>query len=433
MFPPDAPQIERRAYRYELRPTARQRAGLERMANARRFAYNWGLDRWREHYSEHAETIPFKQLLRELTQLKRQHGCRWLAEVDSQLLQQALFDLREAYRNFFARRKGYPSFKSKRRDQQRFRIPQRVVLRKDRVYVPKIGWVRARVSRPVHGETKSATFKRDAAGKWFVSLVNEFEVDQRAQALDPLRAIGIDLGVRDLLVASDGTRVRSPRFARKGQRRLARAHRDLSRKRRGSRNRAKARLRLARAYRRTANQRQDFLHKLTTELVERHDFIAIEDLGVAGLARTKLAGALLDSGLSEFRRQLTYKARWEGKSVLIVDRFFPSSKRCSACGEVNRKLTPRMRQWACPCGAVHDRDLNAARNLRAAAMRELVAVGRTDTENASGVCVRPPMGAANVEAGISMRRERQHAGALAKPGAGLEPATPALPWPCSTN
>lgn len=161
--------MELRAYRFRLDPTQAQRASLERMAGARRFAYNWGLARWREYHAEQNRTISFKQLLRELTALKREPDYRWLSEIDSQLLQQALFDLRQAYRNFFERRARYPRFKSRKHDPQRFRIPQRVRLDAAGVSVPKIGRIRARVTRPPTGVIKSATFKRDPTGKWFVS------------------------------------------------------------------------------------------------------------------------------------------------------------------------------------------------------------------------------------------------------------------------
>lgn len=389
-----------RADKFLLRPTAAQRDRLERMGHARRFAYNWGLERWRAYHAENGETISFKQLLRELTGLKREPELGWLRETDSQALQQALFDLRRAYTNFFERRARYPRFKARKRDQQRFRIPQRVKVKGDRIYIPKVGWVKALISRPVNGPTKSATFKRDATGKWFVSLVSEFGLTPSPQPIGGLKsAIGIDLGVRDLIVLSDGKRVAAPRFAKRAERRIKRAHRSLSRTRPGSRNRTKARLRLARTHQRTVNQRKDFLHKQTTRIVRNHDLIAIEDLGVTGLARTKLARAVLDCAPHELRRQLTYKAHWRGKQLVVVNRWFPSSKLCGACGAINKDLVPRTRTWTCRCGAIHDRDLNAARNLRDEALAS-VAAGRADTNNACGASVGPPTEAAGEEAGI---------------------------------
>ncbi|MGI9019104.1 MAG: RNA-guided endonuclease InsQ/TnpB family protein [Solirubrobacterales bacterium] len=387
----------RRAYQFELRPTAGQLVALERMANARRFAYNWGLARWRAFHEETGGTIKLRALMRELTRLKRRPHGAWLREVDSQLLQQALFDLRQAYRNFFERRAGYPRFKSRKDDPQRFRIPQRVQVRGSRVYVPKVGWVRARISRDLPDEFKSATFKRDATGKWFVALVEQFECPPPPRLPTRPRVVGVDLGIHEFAVLSTGERIAHPRFERGASRRMRQAHRAVTRKRPGSRNRERARVRLSRLYRRTANQRQDFLHKLSTRLVATHDVVAIEDLCVTGLARTKLARAVGDSGFREFRRQLEYKAEWNGKRIHTVDRFFPSSKLCGECGVVNHDLSRTDRTWICSCGAVLDRDLNAANNLRESA---LVAAGRTDTENACGARVRPPTEAVGDEAGI---------------------------------
>jgi IS605 OrfB family transposase len=193
-----------------------------------------------------------------------------------------------------------------------------------------------------------------------------------------------------------GAPLRSP-----GRATASTRHRHLSRKRPGSHNRAKAQQALARRYQRTANRRRDFLHKLTTSIVSAHDVICVEDLGVAGLAKTKLGRAVHDVGLGEILRQLQYKGDWNAKLMVEVDRFFPSSKLCSECGARNSDLMPRQRSWFCRCGAHHDRDINAARNILSEGLRELVAVGHTDTENARGGRVRLPMGAAATEAGIT--------------------------------
>lgn len=401
----------KRSYRYRLRPTRRQEVALERAGHARRFVYNWALERSRAHFAATGRGITLKQQCRDLTRLKKHPDHAWLREVDSQALQQPIFDLRRAYVAFFERRSRHPRFRSRKSDQLRFRIPQRIRLEGERVYVPSVGWVRLRLSRPVVGEIKSATFKRDHAGAWFVALVAEAPtpppcpVPVRAE-----RAVGIDLGVVEFAVLSDGRRVESPRFWRKSRGRLRRRHRELSRKQRGSRNRLRARQRLAREYAKTRNRRFDFLHKLSSELIDGNDLICIEDLGVSGLARTKLARAIHDSGFREFRRQLEYKARWHGKHVIPVPRFFPSSKLCNRCGVVNRDLSPRERTWQCDCGEIHDRDLNAARNIVDFGLRR-VAVGPTDTVNACEADVRLPTGAAGDEAGIRSA-EGQHASAL---------------------
>jgi putative transposase len=389
-----------KAFRYQLRPTRRQESLLLRAAGARRFAYNWALERWLVEYRETGSTIRMARLMRELTTLKRRREYAWMREVDSQLLQQAILDVRSAFRAFFERRSGFPRFRSRKTSRQTFRIPQRVRIEGNRVVVPKIGRVRLHLSRPVRGVTKSATFTRDGTGRWWVSLVAEVEVPEPV-AGSPIRPVGIDLGVVDLAMLSTGERVPRPRPDDGLARRLRRARRAMSRKRPQSRNRTRARRTVARLERRVANRRRDFLHKLTTRLVAEHDVIFLEDLGLQGLARTKLSRALFDASLGEFRRQCEYKALWRGTRCVAVDRFFPSSRTCATCGAVNASLAPKERVWRCRCGTVHDRDLNAARNLLTEGLRQLVAVGHTDTENARGARVSLHTGAASAEARIA--------------------------------
>jgi len=388
-----------KAYRYRLEPTAAQRAALLRHAGARRWTYNWALAEWRAHFERTGRSIPRRALFSRLTALKRSPGYEWLREVDSQALQQAVRDVIRAYDNFFARRTGYPKFKSRKTDRPRFRIPQRVKLDEGRVFIPKVGWVRVRLSRQVDGKPQSATFKQDAYGHWFVSLVVRTQLPPKVPH-PPSKAVGIDLGIRDFAVLTDGRRVRSPRFEKQAGRRLRRLHRALARTERGSRGRRAARRRLARRYQRVADQRKDFLHKFTTDLTRQYDVICIEDLGVHGMARTKLARAVGDSAFSEFRRQLEYKTAWQGKSVVAIDRFFPSSKRCGACGEINITLQCSDRSWTCVCGVLHDRDRNAANNILERGLQELAAAGHADASNDRGARVSLPMEATGAEAVI---------------------------------
>ena len=207
---------------------------------------------------------------------------------------------------------------------------------------------------------------------------------------NPERVVGIDLGLKDFAVLSDGTRIAPPKFYRRAMKKLRKAQRELSRKQKGSKNRDKARHRLNRVHAKVRNQRQDWLHKLTTDLVTRYDGLCIEDLNLKGMARTKLSTSVLDAALGEFRRQLEYKAVWHRKHLAVIDRYFPSSRLCRECGTINTALTLSERVWACECGAVHDRDLNAAQNIRAEGIRRIpVAVGHTETQNAWGEGVRP--------------------------------------------
>lgn len=337
--------------------------------------------------------LRYVDLNKELTELKRRPGMEWLRDADSQSLQEALRDLDRAFRNFFEKRARFPRFKSRKRDAARFRIPQRVKVAGGEVYVPKVGWVRIRQSRDVTGPTKSATFRREADGHWYVSLTVEFEMPDVALPVpDPANVVGIDLGLIDFAILSDGSDpVPAPKFYREGQRKLRKAQRALSRRRIGSNRRSKAKRRLARVHRKIGNQRGDFLHKLTTKFVGDHDGLCIEDLSLKGLARTKLAKSFADASMGEFRRQLEYKSLWNRKHLVTIDRFYPSSRLCNGCGAINDRLSLSDREWVCDCGMVHDRDLNAARNIRDEGLR-MLAVGQTESQNARGRPVRLPNG-----------------------------------------
>lgn len=380
----------RKVYRFRMRPKKAQEASLYRMAGARRFIYNWSLDRRKGYYAEHGEGISRKQLSSEMTALKSQPDTLWLKEADSQMLQQALKDVDRAFEAFFKQRSRFPRFRSKKAGHFAFRIPQRVRIEDGKVYVPKIGWVRIRQSRKVEGSTKSATFKRDATGHWYVALTTEFEIPD-IEPPTPAHPVGVDLGLKDLFVLSDGGRVPAPRFSRRAARTLRRAQQDLSRKKPGSHRREKAKRRVARVHHKASNQRQDFIHKLTTDLAREYDCICIEDPSIKGMAKTKLSRSVLDASFGEFLRQVEYKTTWSFKRSIKIGRFFPSTKLCSDCGAVNPNLTLSDRTWSCDCGAQHDRDHNASRNILAEGLR-LLAAGQTESQNARGEPVSLPTG-----------------------------------------
>ncbi|NNJ13305.1 transposase [Chloroflexales bacterium ZM16-3] len=259
-------------YRYRLNPTVAQEILLNQFAGARRFVWNWALDRKKTHYQQTGGTLGFAALSAELTALKQQPGTAWLREMDSQSLQQVLRDLDSAYQHFFRRitrgekRKGFPRFKSRKTDTPRFRIPQRVKLHAESVSVPKIGMIRAVVHRPLEGVTKGATFKREPSGHWFVSLVTEQQAAPRTER--PVHShVDVDVGLKSLAVYSNGEMTPNPRWYRTQRRKLRRAQQALSRKVRGSHNRDKARVVVARLHQKIRNQRNDFLHKLSTVTV----------------------------------------------------------------------------------------------------------------------------------------------------------------------
>jgi len=383
--------ILQRAYRFRMRPNREQEQALFRQTGARRFVWNWTLARRKAYYAEHGVSIPAAQLSKELTVLKEQPGTVWLKEADSQALQQTLRDLDTAFRAFFEKRARFPRFKSRKRDTPCFRIPQRVKVHEGRVYVPKVGWVRIRQSQTIDGQTKSATFKRDACGHWHVTLTAAFEMPAAPEVFpDPANVVGIDTGLKDFAVFSqDAESIPAPKFFRQGERKLRKAQRSFCRRQPESNRKKKAKAHVARVHQKIARRRGDFLHKLSTRIVKRFAGMCIEDLNLKGLVRTKLARSFNDAAIGEFFRLLRYKAVWYGKRLIAIDRFFPSSKTCHACGAVNAALTLADRQWVCPaCGAVLDRDHNASLNIRDEGLR-LLAVGRTERLNAQGACVRP--------------------------------------------
>jgi putative transposase len=393
---------ERKVYKFRIEPTAEQAAALSRYAGARRFVFNWALARRQETFQQTCKSISWSDLSVELTELKTRPGFEWVKEIDSQLLQQALADCKKAFGNFFAKRASYPRFKSRKETRQSFRIPQRVKVEGGRVYLPKIGWIKFRQSQPVECPTKSTTFKRDACGRWFVTLVAEFDLPEREAPKVRLEGVvGGDVGLNRFLTLSDETEIDNPRFYRTAARKLRRAQRKLSRRKRWSRNRTKARFEVAKVHDLIANQRADFTHKLSFLLISNFLALGFESLNTRGLARTKLAKSVLDAAWGMFFRQAEYKGRWYNRHIVFVGRFFPSTKLCSECGCVKEDLTLSDREWDCPnCGVHHHRDKNAAKNLQREGFRILVAAGHAETQNACGASVRPAVQAVGVEARI---------------------------------
>jgi putative transposase len=382
--------IHQKTYRYRLLPTPKQEGWFRQCAGARRYVYNWALNRRLAHYKATGQNLTLTELCTELALLKQQPEMAWLRELNAQLLQQAIRDLDRAFRAFFAHRSGLPKFKCKKREWASFRIPQRITLVGDRLLVPKVGSVRLVLHRPLKGIPKSATFKQDATGAWYVTLVVHFRLpDAPLPAPNPSRTIGVDLGLKDLAVLSDGTRILAPKHYQQAERKVRRLQRQLSRCKRGSKNREQVRASLARQYQRVTNQRKDFLHKLTTSLVRRFDAICIEDLSVSGLGKTNLSKSIYDASWGQFRLLLTYKAQWQRKHLAVIGRFYPSSRLCRGCGAVNNTLTLSDRTWTCTCGLFHDRDVNAAGNIRHEGLRLILAGGTPERQNASRVLISP--------------------------------------------
>lgn len=358
--------------------------------------------------------LPDTELQRRvITEAKQTPERAWLSEVSSVVLIQALSDLHAAYRNFFAsatgKRKGpkvrEPRFRSRKDHRQAIRLTRNgFSLRPSgKLYLARIGEVTVRWSRELPSEPSSVTIVKDAAGRYFASFVVVTDPSEDVERLPPsdeYTETGIDLGLTHFAVLSDGTKVDSPKFLRRAERKLKRLQQDLSRKQKGSANRKKAALKVARAHAHVADARRDFHHKLSTTLIRENQAVHVEDLCVRGLGRTRLAKSVHDAGWGQFLRFLEYKAARYGRVFAAVERFAPTSQVCSACGVKDGPKPLKVRKWTCGgCGRTHDRDVNAARNVLTLG-KQLVAAGRAETLNACGDQVRPQPAAAQVcEAG----------------------------------
>jgi putative transposase len=357
--------IIQKAFRYRIYPNPAQQHLLAVQFGHARFAYNWALAKRQEYYKQHGEGLSYYDTAERLKHLKKDPERVWLKEADSQVLQQKLMDLDRAYVNFFEHRAKYPRFK-KRHGQQSIRYPQRFKFNGNRIFLPKVGWVKIVLHRALEGTPKNVTVSKTKSGEYYASVQCDMQVEQPVQT--DLPTVGIDLGLKHFAVLSTGEKIEHPQYLRQAEKRLARLQRRLSRKKKGSANRDKARLRVARQNETVARQRKDFLDKLSYRMVTEHGLVKIETLNVKGMVRNhSLAKSISDSGWGAFGRMCEYKAPWHGSALLRIGRFFPSSKVCHVCGLVNEGLTLADRVWTCEgCGTEHDRDHNAAINIKLA-------------------------------------------------------------------
>src|SRR3954470_257060 len=389
-------QQVKRAFKYRFYPTSEQATELTRTFGCVRYVYNWALQLRSEAYTLRGEKIGYPATDRALTALKASEEAAFLREVSSVPLQQALRHLQLAFQAFFEKRAKYPRFKSRKRSRSSATYTRAAFRwRGGELFLAKmseplaIAWSR-RLPEGAHPST--VTVSRDAAGRWFVSMLCEDVVT----AEEATGRIGMDAGVTSLLTLSTGEKITNPKQEKRERARLARAQRELSRKQKGSKNREKARVKVARVHVRIADRRRDHLHKVTTRLVQENQLIVIEDLTVRHMLKNrKLARAISDASWAELRSMLEYKCDSYGRELIAVDRWHPSSKACSACGLIRDRLPLNVRVWTCEgCGVTHDRDTNAARNLLAAGL----------AVSACGAGVRPqrkilPDGAVGGEAG----------------------------------
>ena len=373
----------KRAYKYRFYPTLEQAQELERTWGCVRVVYNKALNlRTRSWYDSH-KSVGYLETAKMLTKWRNSEELGFLSEVSIVPLQQSLRYLQTAFNNFWKKRSRYPRFKTRKKSTLSLEYSKSGFRIKDsEVYLAKmkkplsIAWSRECDLQSV----STITVKCDKAGRWFISLLCESQVSQKPVTG---KTIGIDLGVKDTVVLSDGRKLNPDKQAqKKNEERIKRRQRELSRKQKGSKNREKAKLKLSRAYARHTNTKRDWLHKTTTYLVDTYDILCIEDLNISDMSRkvsgkgkaakTGLNREILSNNLSEFRSILEYKSDWYGRECVAIDRFYPSSKRCSECGYINQELTLNDRRWVCSnCGAHHDRDINAAKNIKAAGLAVL--------------------------------------------------------------
>ncbi|GHJ44076.1 transposase [Catellatospora sp. TT07R-123] len=362
----------KRAFRYRFYPTDVQAALLSRTFGCVRKVYNLALAARTEAWTQRQERVGYGATSAMLTAWKATEELAYLNEVSSVPLQQTLRHLQTAFANYFAKRARYPRFKSKRRSRRsaeytasafRYRDGQLTLAKTTEPL--NIVWSRP---LPEGARPSTVTVSQDSAGRWWVSLLCDDPTVRPLPATD--RAVGIDVGIGHLLVLSTGEKIINPRHEQRDRKRLARAQRNLSRKAKGDgTNRAKARVKAARAHARISDRRRDHLHQLTTRLVRENQVLVIEDLSVCNMVKNRsLARAISDAAWRQLRTMLEYKTAWYGRQLIVVDRWFPSTRLCSACGTLADRMPLQVRSWTCRCGTTHDRDINAAKNILAAGL-----------------------------------------------------------------
>jgi putative transposase len=361
----------KRAFKFRFYPTEAQATELSRTFGCVRKVYNLALQARTEAWALRGERVGYEATSALLTAWKRTEELAFLAEVSSVPLQQALRHLQTAFCHFWAKRARFPRFKSRKKSRSSAEYTRSAFRWRDgTLTLAKMAEpLDIRWSRPLPADASpsTVTVSRDSAGRWFVSLLCEDPGVQRLSTTDAV--VGIDVGLDHLLVLSTGEKIGNPLHERRDRKALAKAQRALCRKQKGSSNRNRARVKVSRVHARIADRRTDYLHKITTRLVRENQTLVIEDLAVSNMVgNRRLARAISDAGWRQFRQLLEYKAGWYGRDVIAVDRWFPSSKLCSACGALAATMPLHLRTWTCGCGTTHDRDVNAARNILAAGL-----------------------------------------------------------------
>ena len=368
-----------KAYKYKLKTTVKQRKALLNHFGCCRYIYNWGLERKISQYKTDKKSLSYVALAKELTQLKKQEETKWLQKVAAESLQQSLKHLDAAFKRFFKEKKGFPNFKKRGCCKETCKFIQHLQIdfSLHRVKLPIIGWVNIRKNKQFDCEQcniKSMTASMDKCGTIYVSvLIETNEPCKPKTKVCRKTAVGIDMGIKDFVTLSNGIKYPNKRFLNAESKKLKRLQQRFAKTTIGSRRRERLRLHIAKIYNRIANRRSNYIHDITSSLIKTYDTICLEDLNIQGMMKNHtLARAIGDVAWHEFKRQLLYKAEWHGKNVLFINRYMPSSKRCSCCGYEYKRLTLNVRKWTCPeCKVVHDRGINAALNIKAYAFESL--------------------------------------------------------------
>lgn len=355
-----------KAFKYRIYPNKTQQELIQKTFGCVRFVYNYFLDLRINEYRNNGKSLSYNDTSKLLTQLKKEN--EWLKEPDKDSLQKSLKNLDNAYQKFFKEHAGYPKFKSKKDRYKSYRTSctnNNIRVENKRVKLPKLGWVKVRDKQIPQGRILNATISQEANGHYYCSICcTDVEMPQCRKTNTN---IGIDLGITDFAIFSNGNKIENPRFYEKSEKKLTKLQKELSRKTIGGSNWNKVRIKVANLQKHISNQRTDFLQKLTTDIIRTYDVICIEDLDVKSLKETNNSNRnkrVGDVSWSEFRRQITYKSNWYGKVVSVIDRYFPSSQICYVCGQRDGKKSEDIRNWMCPyCGSELDRDINAAINI----------------------------------------------------------------------
>lgn len=375
-----------KTYKYKIKPTIKQQQQLNKTFGCCRYVYNWGLNQKVQTYKQSQKAIGYVELAHQLTALKHTQEHDFLNEVTVESLQQSLRNLDAAFVRFFREKKGFPKFKSKKRSKDSAKFINAVRFNFDnwKVKIPKCGWVKLCKNKSFDlsvCKIGTLTVSKDHCGEYWCSIVVEDYMEKPSKTKEVgNNPVGIDLGIKDYAILSDGTKYGNPKFLEKGQKKLAHLNKRFAKTKNGSNRHETMRLKIARLHRSISNRRSDFLHRLSTDIVNRFDTICLENLNVEGMMKNHhLANSIQSVAWSEFVRQLTYKSDNKGKHIVFIGRFEPSSKTCSKCGYINSGLTLSDRKWTCPqCGEVHDRDINAAINIRDFALHHNNLIGYSD-------------------------------------------------------